>query len=132
MLLTGYLTGRRSGMFIARKLHQEKRAERAKQIFSKHGGVILTTSLTSNVTRFWISYVAGMKKVNFGKFCFYSSVASVTWVAVWSTAGYVVGGERYNLEKMIVRLGVFSWVLLLVALGTIFWSSRKEYEDTGN
>ena len=129
MLIVSYYLGQKSGMAIARKLKQETKARKALSLLEKHGGIILTTSLTSNVTRFWLSYVAGSKEFDKTRFVLLSSMASITWVVLWATTGFIAGGERSDLERLLPKLGVFSWVLFAIAIGTLYWSSKREYEE---
>lgn len=127
--LLGYKLGQRYGMRIAKALNQEKNAERANRILQKQGAIVMTTTLTSNITRFWVSYVAGTKRYDQLKFIQYSGIASISWVLVWAVAGFLAGGERGNLEKLLPRLGMFSWILLLLTIVGIIWASKKEYEE---
>lgn len=63
-----YLLGNKTGMWLVEKLKQQKNARFAKSLLKKNGGIILTTSMLANLTRFWISYIAGVDKFNFLKF----------------------------------------------------------------
>lgn len=124
------------GMKIDRKKinkkHQRKRFLSAKKIVEKGGGVILITSLTSNVTRFWVSLAAGARRYHSKKFLLYSFVSSAFWVLLWTFSGYFVGGERKNFEKAIARLQITTWLLLGIALLAFAWAYKKEHEDTWN
>jgi len=128
-LCLGYALGRKSGSELARRLGQEKRVTRVKGVLKRKGWIVMTASLTSNVTRFWISYVAGMQEFKVSRFMFYSGLASATWVMIWSVVGFLAGGERGNLEKLLPRLGVFAWGLFLLAVLTVFWATKREYEE---
>lgn len=124
--LVAYFLGYKSGYKLVKKLRIEKSSENARVLLKKHGGVILTTSMLANLTRFAVAYVAGAQKYAFGKFFFYSSVASLTWVSLMVVVGYLAGSERQNLERGIVQLGILGWVFFGVASGLIYWFSKKE------
>lgn len=132
VFLLAYYIGRKTGPKLAKILRQEKRAARAKVLLEKHGPTMLSTSLLANLTRFWISYVAGSQKYSPVKFIFYSAAASLTWSSLLSVVGYLAGSERGTLEKMLTRLGIFSWVLLMFALVIIYWQNKKEFKETQN
>lgn len=132
MLLTfilGYIIGRKTGLGLAKKLHQEKFAQRAKNLLENNGPVILTTSLLANLTRFWISYIAGSQKYNFAKFLFYATIASLTWNSLLVTIGYLAGTERDQLESGIAKLGILSWGLVVISFLVIFLKTRREVEE---
>lgn len=127
VFLLAYLLGRRTGLFLVKKLKQEKNAQRAKILLQKHGVVILTTSLMANLTRFWVAYIAGHEKYNFVKFLFFSAAASLTWSSLMVTVGYLAGFEKGNLESQVAKLGILSWGLFVLALAVVYWKARREF-----
>ncbi len=127
--LCAYLLGLKSGGFLIKKLHQDKNASKAKHLLNNHGGVILTTSLLSSYTRFWIAYIAGVQKYNFFRFIFYAFCAAITWVGMNITIGFLAGTERENLEKGIAISGILGYFLVLLSGVAIAWSIKKEFKE---
>lgn len=125
--LLAYFLGHQTGLDFVIKFRQQKNAERAKLLLEKYGGVILTTSLMANLTRFWVAYVAGTQKYSFIKFLFYSATASLAWSSLMVIVGYFAGSERRNLETGLARLGILAWILLVISLGVILLKTRKEF-----
>lgn len=125
--LAGYVFGAKTGLWVVKKLHQEKNFEKAKTLLEKHGGVILTTSMMAGLTRFWVAYVAGTKRHNFASFLGYASLASLTWTALMTALGYLVGSERGAIESAFAKIGILSWILLIVAICVIVVKTRKEF-----
>lgn len=130
-LLT-YILGQKTGLRLVRKFKQERAANRAKILLKKHGPVILTTSMLANLTRFWVAYIAGSQKYEFKRFFFYSGIAALTWTSLMVVIGYLAGSKRENLEAGIAGLGILAWLLLLVAIGVIYWVNKKESEELKN
>lgn len=130
--LLAYLMGFKSGNWLVGKLHQEKNANKAKGMLKHYGPAILTTSMLANLTRFWIAYIAGVEKYPFRKFLFYSAVSSLAWVSLMSTVGYIIGSERGNLESGMASLGIVAWIFLVMAIGILVWSGKKEFEEFSN
>lgn len=124
-----YYLGRQTGFWLVKSLKQEKNAARAKLLLNKHGGVILTTSLMANLTRFWVAYIAGVEKYSFSKFFFYSGAASLTWSSLWVVVGFLTGSERARLENAIVRLGLLAWGFVIVAMVTIYLKNKQEFRQ---
>lgn len=133
-LLGSYLLGRKSGMWLVTKLHQERNATLAKKLLQKHGGVILTTSMMANLTRFWVAYVSGVEKYHVGKFLLYSLMASLGWVSIMTLLGFFAGYERENIESIAGAVGIVGWLLLAIAGFVIYRSISHEHkhfkEDT--
>jgi membrane protein DedA with SNARE-associated domain len=126
-LLAYYLGFKRVGLI--RLLKQEKNAARVGRVFEKHGPWVLTTSMLAGLTRFFVSYVAGQQKYSFIKFVFYASVASLAWTSIVAVLGYLAGAERELFEKAIKGLGVFGWLLLILAIGIFILKAKKEFKE---
>src|SRR3990167_11270708 len=103
--ILAYLLGSKTGMWLVKKLHQEKNAAFAKRILKNNGAAILTTSMLANLTRFWISYIAGVEKYKLLKFNIYAFVASLSWVSLMVLLGYFAGFEKENLRKIASSIG---------------------------
>lgn len=126
--ILSYLTGKKSGMWLVNKLKQQKNAEFAKTLLSKHGGIILTTSMLANLTRFWVAYIAGVEKYDIKKFGLYSFLAALGWSSLMTIIGYIAGFERQNVEHIIAATGIVGWLFFAIALFFIQRSIRHEYE----
>lgn len=128
-LLLGYLIGKKTGMRLAKFLHQEKNARRAKILLEKHGAVILTTSLLTPATRFWVAYIAGAQKYNVIKFIMYASIASLTYVSLIVSAGYIAGTGKNSLEQNLAQIGAIFWFVLLIVGGFLYWKLKDEFKE---
>lgn len=126
--LLAYLLGTKTGMWLVNKLKQQKNAELAKRMLKSNGPVILTTSMMANLTRFWISYIAGVDKYSFLKFNIYAILASLSWVSMLTLLGYFAGYERENLRSIVNSVGILAWVLLTLAFVVIYKSIKHEYK----
>jgi len=132
-LSLAYLIGKRTGMWLVKKLHQERNANIAKAMLANHGGMILTTSMLANLTRFWIAFVAGVDKYNFWSFSVYSLIASSTWVSLMVFVGFFAGYEIEELKKVTGILGIVVWILAFVAVYVIYrfvQIERKKFLDS--
>lgn len=126
--LLAYLLGRQTGMWLVDKLHQQKNARFAKSLLIKNGGVILTTSMLANLTRFWISYIAGVDKYSFWKFNLYAFISSLSWVSLMTLIGYFAGYEKESLRRIMSGVGMIAWVFLGIAVFVIYKSIKHEYK----
>jgi len=123
-----YGLGRKTGMWLVNKLHQQKNAAFAKKVLENNGAAILTTSMMANLTRFWISYIAGVEKYNLIKFNIYAFVASLSWVSLMVMLGYFAGFEKENLRNIMSSIGILAWVFLFIAVFVIYKVIKREYK----
>ncbi len=126
--ISAYLLGNKTGMWLVKKLHQEKNAAFAKQVLKNNGAAILTTSMMANLTRFWISYIAGVEKYNIIKFNMYAFFASLSWVSMIVLLGYFAGFEKENLRNLTKSIGILAWVFLVIAAIVIYRAIKKEHK----
>lgn len=126
--LMAYFLGNRTGMWLVGKLHQERNARFAKRLLSKNGAVILTTSMMANLTRFWVSYIAGVEHYNFWKFNLYAIGASLSWVSLMTFIGYFAGYQKEGLKSVISGIGILAWLLVCLAVFVIFRTIKHEYK----
>lgn len=126
--LLAYLLGNKSGMWLVNKLHQQKNARFAKHVLKRNGAMILTTSMMANLTRFWISYIAGVEKYNLLKFNLYAFVASLSWVSMLVMVGHFAGFEKENLRLVLKNVGIFAWIFLIVAIIILYKVIKHEYK----
>lgn len=126
--ILAYILGSKTGMWLVNKLHQQNNATLAKRVLKNNGPAILTTSMMANLTRFWISYIAGVEKYNLVKFNLYAFFASLSWVSMIVLLGYFAGYEKENLRRITSSIGILAWVLLAIAMFVIFRSIKKEYK----
>jgi membrane protein DedA with SNARE-associated domain len=126
----GFYAGRplilRYGKYI---LLREKHLKTAEKWFEKYGDKATFIARLLPVVRTVISLPAGIAKMNFKKFVFYSFVGSVPWTLMLTYIGYWLGP---NWEDVV---GVFHGLDVLVvaaAIGMVIWyvlrlrSGRKE------
>lgn len=126
--ILAYILGSKTGMWLVNKLHQQKNASFAKKVLKNNGAAILTTSMMANLTRFWISYIAGVEKYSLIKFNLYAFFASLSWVSMIVLLGYFAGFEKENLRNITRSIGVLAWVFLIIAAVVIYRAIKHEYK----
>lgn len=126
--ILAYFLGNKTGMWLVNKLHQEKNAAFAKRVLKNNGAAVLTTSMMANLTRFWISYIAGVEKYNLIRFNIYAFFASLSWVSMIVFLGYFAGFEKENLRVLTRNLGILAWVFLIIAAIVIYRAIKHEYK----
>jgi len=90
--------------------------------FSRYGQSAVFFSRLLPVVRTFISLPAGVTRMNFKKFCFYTLLGSLPWSFMLAYAG-LIAGERWDFLKIYfhkfdLAIGIF------IAAGLVWWIWR--------
>ena len=115
----GYYLGFRGGRpFVEKFGHlfhiRPEHLARAELFFARHGDKAVITARFVLGLRTWASMLAGMARMPFWRFQFFSAVGGLLWAAAVGTAGYVLGNNLPLLETIIRAIGIGGLTVLLV------------------
>jgi membrane protein DedA with SNARE-associated domain len=92
--------------------------ERGHQLFKKHGSIIVLVARMLPTLRSLISIPAGIFGMSHRRFLVFSAVGTAGWSAALAGAGYVLGSQFKDVEKI---LGPLSTVIIaLIVLGYLW------------
>ena len=94
--------------------------------FTKHGAISTFTGRLIPGIRHLISLPAGLVRMNFASFAFYTTVGAGLWSIVLALFGYFIGGSQSVIEenKTLIVLGTLGFVAL-VLVGYYLWQKRQ-------
>jgi membrane protein DedA with SNARE-associated domain len=94
--------------------------------FSKHGAISTFTGRLIPGIRHLISLPAGLARMNFASFAFYTTVGAGLWSVVLALFGYFIGGSQSVIEenKGLIVVSTLAFVALILA-GYYFWQKRQ-------
>jgi len=101
----------------------EYELDEAEEWFRKHGDMIAFSSRLLPVVRTFISLPAGISKMNFKKFCFYTFIGSFIWSAALTWVGVKLGENWNTLGTYFHK---FDLMIVLVGLGAGVWYIRHK------
>jgi len=121
--LVGYYGGRplieKYGKYFLISFHDLEKTDRW---FSKYGQSTVFFSRLLPVVRTFISLPAGISRMDFKKFSFYTLAGCLPWSFVLTYAGVIMGKNWIDLE---IYFRKFQWVIGgLIILGAIWWIWR--------
>lgn len=98
--------------------------ERTHAFFEKHGGKTIFLARFVPIVRTFAPFVAGVGRMSYGYFMSWNLIGGVTWVAVFTLAGFFFGNIPFvqkNFELVIVAIIVISVLPMLIE----WWRSRR-------
>jgi len=126
----GYLLGHHGGRPFVERFGAFLRIKpdhlaRAELFFARHGDKAVLAARFFLGLRTWGSMLAGMSRMPFWRFQFFSALGGLIWAVLIGTAGYVLGSNLPLLETIIRAIGIGGLtVLLLIVLILVVAQSR--------
>jgi membrane-associated protein len=84
---------------------------RTQRFYERHGGKTITIARFVPIIRTFAPFVAGIGRMRYGRFLFYSFAGSVLWISSLTYAGYYFGNipaVKQNLALVIVGIVILS------------------------
>lgn len=115
-LYSAYFLGRKKFGHLIKLFKQESAARKAERVFKKSEFSVLTTSMITGLTRYWVAYIAGYENHNFKKFMRDAAIASIFWNALIVGVGFIAGSQKTKLENVVQNINFFGFVIVLFVL----------------
>jgi len=103
----------------------EEKMTKVEKFFIAHGSISTFSTRLIPVFRQYISFPAGLAKMPFGKFCFFTSLGAGIWVSVLAFLGYYFG-ENEDLIKKYLHLILFGFGIFLALILAIYTKKKKK------
>jgi membrane protein DedA with SNARE-associated domain len=104
-------------------LIKKEELDRADIFFKKHGSVSVFFSRLLPIVRTFISLPAGIAKMPFWKFSFYTFFGSLFWSGILAYVGVFLGDNWRNFE---IYFKKFDWAVgLIIIIGIVYFIYKK-------
>lgn len=96
--------------------------EIADRLFSKYGQIIIFISRMLPAVRTYISFPAGVSRMDFKKFCLYTFAGSVPWAILLTQIGVLLGENWKHIEGYFRK---FDFLILFLGVLFFAWWVRR-------
>ena len=96
--------------------------------FNKHGNLAAFFGRFIPGVRTFISFPAGIAKVNLTKFTIYTAAGSFIWCGLLTYGGFLLGDHWKEMEKYFENLHIVVIVLAIVFVTLYIWHKIKEFK----
>jgi membrane protein DedA with SNARE-associated domain len=105
----------------------QKHFIKGETFFQRHGSISTFVGRLLLGIRHYISFPAGLARMDLGKFSFYTAFGAGIWVWVLAYIGYFVGNNREKVMEVSKQWGLYilaGCAMLIIAY--IFWHKSKQ------
>jgi membrane-associated protein len=121
----GYFLGPKVFSSESSRLLNRKHLDRTHKFYEKYGGKTVIIARFMPIVRTFAPFVAGIGRMNYLKFLFFSIVGTVLWIGLFITAGYLFGNipiVKRNFTFVVLAIIVISLLPVLVEA----WRARRK------
>ena len=126
----GYLVGRTGGremvLRYGRYVHiDEAKLGVAERFFATHGDKTVFLGRFVAVLRAWAAFLAGVNRMQWGKFFAFNAAGGITWATVYGVLAFKLGQNLPLLEKIVKTIGYVGLGAAVVGAVILFVLYRR-------
>jgi len=109
-----------------RKFLKQEHLDKAHTFFEKHGRMAIVFSRFVPLVRTFVPIVAGIARMDFGKFIRYSLVSSLLWSTIVTLVGYFLGRKFPTLHNYLSYLFILIVLASFIPIVFEWWRQRRK------
>jgi membrane-associated protein len=103
------------------RLLRVEHLERTESFFSKHGGKTIVLSRFLPILRTFAPFVAGVGRMQYGRFQLFNVLGAISWVLTFVIGGYLFG----NIPIIRDNFGIVTLVIIVGSLLPMLWIALR-------
>jgi membrane-associated protein len=101
---------------------KKEHIEQTKKFFDKHGGKTIILARFVPIVRTFAPFVAGVGKMHYGNFISYNVIGGVSWVCLFTLAGFFFG----NIPVVRENFTVVILAIIAISVLPMVWHAIKQ------
>lgn len=128
--LANYFAAKYFGRFLLLRygkymfLEQDK-LDKAEAYFAKHGPVSIFLGRLVFGIRHFISFPAGLARMDLTKFCIYTAAGGGLWTLVLLCLGYAIGNNKELVMSLLPEIKI-GFVVMVAIAGFFYWKHHRK------
>ena len=116
----GFFTGNRILRQEKIRFIKKENIDRTQRFYTKHGGKTITLARFIPIIRTFAPFVAGIGRMRYGYFLFYSILGSFSWVTIFVWGGYFFGNLPLVRDNFTIVITAIVGITLIPAGLSLF------------
>ncbi len=108
------------------KIFKQSYLKKTHDFYEKHGGKTIILARFVPIVRTFAPFIAGMGRMNYGRFFSYNVVGGIVWVALFMYAGYFFGSAPFVQENLSLLIFLIIFVSIIPAVVGVIRQKRKK------
>ena len=121
-----YLIAFKLGRKFLEKFISVEKLDKMDAFFEKHGAMSTFTGRLIPVFRQYISFPAGLAKMNGVVFTLYTALGAFIWVVILDIVGYYIGDNEVLIKKYLGNISTSIIILVVIALVLYFYRRKRK------
>lgn len=123
-----YLIAWKFGREILLKIVSQKNMNKMDNFFKKHGHISTFTGRLIPGVRQYISFPAGLAKMNGIKFTIYTGSGALIWISILTVLGYFLGGNQELVQLYLKKITMIVIIIMVLLVGIYIKLSKKKQQ----
>ncbi len=121
-----YMIALKFGRKFLEKFISNAKLDKMDIFFKKHGAISMFTGRLIPVFRQYISFPAGLSKMNPTTFTLYTAIGAGIWITILDILGYYIGDNKDLIKNYLsnISIGTIILVVFMIA-GYYFYNKQK-------
>jgi len=120
-----YLLASRFGRRFLSKIMSDEKVEKLEGFFENHGHISTFTGRLIPGIRQYISFPAGLARMNALKFSVYTTLGAGIWAIILTFLGYFLGANQELIHKYLREITIATIVLVIIIIAIYVKIKRK-------
>jgi len=129
--LNFFLGGKFGSLLSKSRFVNPKHLKSAEDFFKKYGGMAVVLGRFAPIIRTFVPFVAGIGRMNPGRFTLFNLIGCLAWVGLASAAGYFFGNIPFVKDHFSMVCIAIIVISLLPAVATFIGERRRARRNPG-